>query len=140
MKYLIAVILTLTCVFANADTLYTGAWSKHIDDDPLVNNNTHALIAYEHRNIVVGYYDNSYSEDTVFTLYQYNVATYGNIDLNVGVGISYGYSKCAYSKSDNNPREVCLIAVPEIVYTKYKVQPAILLLGNAVAISIKWEL
>lgn len=141
MKMLIVLMLSLICVNASADSLYTGAWSTHINPHEDVNNEKHNLIAYEHSNIVVGYFKNSFSYDSAILLYQYPVKTYGNIDINVGFGATYGYRECPYSEDPESTKaKVCIAVVPEIVYTKYKVQPAVLILGNAIAFSIKWEI
>jgi hypothetical protein len=119
--------------------LYTGAWSYHINPAEGVNNETHNLIAYETHNYIVGAFKNSFSDPTVIAGKRFELFESGDFKAGLYAGVTYGYHGCQQTE-DTGKKAVCLAAVPEISYTKYSVQPTIMILGNAVAFSIKWDL
>lgn len=144
MKSLIAFVVLLLSFTASADALYTGAWSYHIDPAPTVNNETHYLLAYEHEGYILGGFKNSFSDPTAVIGKRFELFEAGDFKGGIYLGATYGYYGCTPERGrpthPNNDRQACLAAVPEISYTKYKVQPTVMLLGNAIAFSIKWDI
>jgi hypothetical protein len=143
MKIIAAFILAIASVAAQADSLYTGAWSYHINPAESVNNETHNLLAYETHGYIVGAFKNSFSDPTVVVGKRFELFEAGNFKSGIYVGATYGYYSCTPERGQvegSRDRKVCFAAVPEISYTKYSVQPTVMLLGNAVAFSIKWDL
>jgi len=148
MKSLLSILLVLVSFSSNADSLYTGAWSEHFMGAKVeeggavlsVSNSTHNLLAYEHNNIIIGYFKNSYGTDTVVVGYKFNLLEVGDFKASVYTGVDYGYYSCGGIAAQDASHKVCLAVVPEISYTKYKLQPTILMLGGAVAFSLKWDI
>ncbi len=144
MKIKIALFILTACALefvsqiAAADALYVGAWSVHIDAAENVNNGDHRLLAYERNGYIVGYFKNSFSEDTGFVAKRFELFERGNWKAAVYVGVDYGYNGCEQSK-DTGKNSVCPLVVPELAYTKHKTQIVVSLLGNAIAIGPKWE-
>lgn len=140
--------LILTCALldliqtkALADALYVGAWSKHINPSPMVNNESHNLVAVEYKSYLVTAFKNSFSHDTVAVAKRYELFQRGHFKAGIYLGASYGYKgTCeATDGPTSNERVVCPLVVPDIVYTRYKTQIAVSLMGNAIAIGPKWE-
>lgn len=124
-----------TCQPANAQThLYAGAWSKHLltDDDY---NETHNLAAVEHKRAFSGYFKNSYDRDSFAVGYSAIEGRSGDFEAKLILGAVYGYTTC-YG-DDSGPKRVCPLAVPMVSYTKYRVQPTLMLMGEAVAFSVR---
>lgn len=133
-KFLTAMLLVLLSSLSVADSLYIGGKSIHWVGDYDYNSD-HNTVAYEHGGYVLGYFKNSYHQDTVFTSKVFKITEMGYFDLNLHAGLSYGYSKCLFVKEDyyiDDPAKVCPAIVPELVYTRYKVQPTLMLMGGLV--------
>lgn len=140
-KYLLMLFIVIASGNVFANSLYTGAWSTHTaTNEDAIQNSNHRLLAYEYNNIVIGYFRNTDDNDTAVLVYQFNVMNYGNIEFNLGVGINYGYYRCPYQKERHYDQQVCPMLLPEITYTKYKLQPTLILKEDAITISFKWNL
>jgi hypothetical protein len=131
-------LIVLVCAHscARADYLYTGAVSEHLIAGEF--NESHDLLAYRHERFTLGYFKNSYYEPTGVFTYAYKLGDYQDFELNINAGVTYGYRKC-YGY-EQGPKVVCPYIGPELVYTKYKLQPVITYLGQAVVFSLRWEL
>lgn len=123
---------------AEAETaLYAGAWSDH----PFSNheyNEDHRLIAFEHNQVFAGYFRNSYGEDSFATGYRFKRA-YGDWEVGLLAGASYGYRSCIKGWEDQ-PRRYCPLIAPMVSYTKHRLQPTLVIMGPAVALSFRIEL
>lgn len=113
--------------------LYAGAWSKHFGDKEY--NEEHKLIAIEHENVMAGYFVNSYSEDSFALAYNFR-HSYGDLDAGVMAGAVFGYRHCLKGWADRN-RRTCPMLAPYVSLDAGPVNPTVLLLGNAVAISVR---
>lgn len=140
--------LILTCAFldliqakALADAIYVGAWSKHINPSDQVNNENHKMIAVEYKGYLVSSFENSFGNHTVALGKRFELFETENFKGAVYIGATYGYQgSCDQrSKKRSNKSVVCPLVVPEIVYTKYKTQIAVSLMGNAIAMGPRWE-
>lgn len=127
--------------------LYTGGWSHHLTDYEVTDseyddfNEKHDLVGIEYDGWLVAYYNNSFHKDSYVLAKNVFQRTYGDFDLSVYAGAVYGYASCVGEKKPpHGESKTCAMIAPAVTYTKYKVQPSILLLGNAVALSIRWEL
>lgn len=121
---------------SHADSVYVGAWSKHLDGGDY--NETHELIAVERRDWIAGTLINSFGDRTYMFGKGWDLATTEDWNFRVYAGASYGYRACDGSEQGEDPK-VCPAIVPELSYTKHRVQPAIMLFGGAVALSVKFE-
>jgi len=140
--------LVLTCLLldvisfqAQADSISLGAWSKHINPGPEVNNETHELIAIEYHGYAVWHFKNSFSRETFAVAKYYDLFEKGYFKGGLYVGMTYGY-RGACDKAGghlSDPKVFCPMVVPEITYTKYKTQITVGLMVNAIAIGPKWE-
>lgn len=122
---------------AKAETaVYLGAWSKHVVTNGNYNE-THDLIAVEHDKILAARFVNSYSRETYALAYGWH-KRWGDFRGSIYAGGMMGYRSC-YG-DDGDYAMLCPMVVPAVSYTKYRVQPTVLLLGEAVAISFRVEL
>ena len=140
MKILLTALLLILTHNSFADGLYTGAWSYHLHQDkwrevgwPL--NQTHNLIAYQHDKYLVGYYKNSFGDDTYMIDIDVYSKQFHDIKFTLYAGASYGYRFCAFEEADFSERKACPHAFPEFKYTKFKTQPAFLIMPCCIAIS-----
>lgn len=141
MKY-ITLLLIILPPLCKADSLYTGAWSYHAWDAKYVSNYEHNLIAYEYKGIVLGEFKNSYDDDTILLVKQFEFYSENNVKFSIDVGITHGYKDCVHVEGpeENDKGVSCFAAAAELSYTKYKIQPTIMVLGNATVVTIKWEI
>lgn len=128
-------LVVLAAAEAQADSLYTGAWSTHLSSGEY--NEQHDLIAYERDRYILGYFKNSYNDDTIFIAKHWYKDLH---DLRVGVygGVMYGYRDCLRGGADRGKR-VCPMIAPAISLRTTQPSPTLFLLGTAVAISVRWD-
>ena len=135
----LVLILAVYASNAKAETyVYAGAWSQHFGTDQTYNER-HDLLAVEHKGIMAGYFKNSYSHDTVFAGYRFT-RQWGDFEGGLLVGAMRGYNDCIKGNVPGESTKVCPMAAPSITYTAHKVQPSVLFLGNAVAISFRIDI
>lgn len=139
MKKAIFTLLMLVTLQASADYVYLGAWSKHFDYVKATNE-THNLVAYERNNWLVGYYNNSYDDDTVMAGYKFKRQLGENWQASVAVGVSYGYRACMEKSDGLEDKRVCPAFFPELTYTKYRLQPSFIMMGDGVAVALRFKL
>jgi hypothetical protein len=117
---------------AKAETnVFVGAWSKHLISKDL--NEEHRLFAVEHNNWFAGTFTNSYDRESYAVAHKFKW-TYGELEGGVYVGAVRGYTRC-WGDDDSNT-DTCPLAVPYIAYDA-PVAPQIMLIGEAVAVSIR---
>lgn len=122
---------------AKAETaIWAGAWSKHVitDDDYT---SSHDLVAVEHKSVLAARYRNSYGRESYAIGYGANTS-YGDLRLSGYVGATTGYTKCW--GNDDSSGNVCPMFVGAAHYTRYRVQPGLLLFGEALALTVRVEL
>ena len=129
--------LLFVCQLSFADSIYIGGFSEHLGTHMKVTNNVHHLVAIEHETLFVGVYKNSYDDWTTVVAKRLEFMESPNWKAAVNVGIVHGYHKCFRVKSTY--KITCVAAIPELTYTKYKVQPTLVLLGDAVGLTFKVE-
>lgn len=148
MLFSIAFVILCACIQeSKADSIHLGAWSYHINPVVGVNNERHDLIAYEHNSYVIAVFKNSFGDRTYGVGKEFELFEYNNIKGSVLVGLDYGYKECIakkqtaeqYKYHSRGDAQVCFLAVPSIQYTKYKLQPTISLMGDAVTLGTKWD-
>lgn len=134
MKKLAALILL--SFSAQADYIYMGGWSHHLTSGEY--NEEHHFHAYQKDDWLIGGFVNSFDD---YTLIAGKSFSWQNEPKSLEVGfvaaLSYGY-KHEYVKLSING--FLPVLVPYITYTEYKIQPSLLLLGNAVALTFRIEL
>lgn len=139
--WLLSAFVLLAAIYsanAKAETyVYAGAWSDHPFSENDYNER-HDLLGVEHKGVIAGYFRNSYSEDSFVTGYRFKRA-YGDLEASLIVGATYGYRHCVKGYADRSKR-VCPVAVPMVTYTKYQVEPSLMVLGSAVAVGFSFKL
>lgn len=124
--------LSTNCFAAN---LFVGGWSSHLSGGDY--NETHNLIAVECKSIVIGRFDNSFNDNTVFAGKKFYQETeyfeYGLIG-----GVMYGYDREDSPLFNFNGFQPMI--VPYVTIGDYAARPTILLLGSAVAITFRIDL
>lgn len=128
--------LALLAHDAKADTaVHLGAYSYHVATGYKTDyNSNHELTAIEHDGWLAGRFKNSYSRETQIAAKLYS-RQWGNWRGTVGIGLSRGYRSCF--GDDGDRAVVCPIAFPSLHYTRWRVQPGIVVFGEAVAISAR---
>jgi hypothetical protein len=152
MKYITVFLMLLFSSVAYCDSLYTGAWSVHfagqyreeVNGDITtwaeVSNSKHNLIAYETNSYIIGHFKNSFDESTFVVGKRFQIMENEVWNAGIYVGATYGYKGCTNVPAADAKAKVCAAIVPELVYTKYKMQPTVMLLGGALAVGIKWDI
>lgn len=122
--------------------LYTGAWSYHLNDPKRdEKNETHYLLAYNKTGVLVGTFKNSYYDQALLIGREINTWQYKDIQAGIYGGVVLGYWQCFGGKEEGDQmRNICPAIIPEIAYTKYKVQPSFMLLGKAAVFTIRWRI
>lgn len=129
-------LLLLLSFSVQADYLYLGGWSSHLTDGEY--NETHHFHAYEKDSWLIGDFVNSFNDYTLLAGKKYSWKNDSeSIEWGFLVGMTYGYSNDDVAISIDGFMPAL---VPYVSYTEYKVQPALLLLGNAVALTFRVEL
>jgi hypothetical protein len=149
MKILLTALLLIIAHNSFADGLYIGAWSYHPNrddwrDDGWELNENNQLIAYRHGKYTGGHFYNSFGDSTVFVsvelaskqIYDFKATLYG--------GATHGYPYCgnrSKPKNANYKAQTCGALMPEIRYTRYRLQPAFFLMErNIVALGLFWDI
>ena len=136
---LIALLLTPKTAHADSGTYtWTGAWSRHIGGSGDLNE-SHRLLAVEHRDWIGGYFRTSFDDDAAFVGRKFNRSVTEHIEASALVGINWGYrSSCTNSDFDGKKR-VCPMFVPAVTYTGYRLKPSFMAIGDAATVSVRWE-
>ena len=124
---------------AQAETsIHAGALSYHVVTGHKVDyNSNHKLLAVEHNGFLVGRFSNSYDRTTAIAAYGWS-KQWGNWRGAVYVGAVRGYRSC-YG-DDGDKAVVCPVAFPSLHYTAWRVQPGVLVMGEAVALTVRIKL
>ena len=132
------VILGAALSISNAEaetSIHAGGLSYHVVTGRDVDyNSNHKLLAVEHNGFLVGRFSNSYDRTTAIAAYGWS-KQWGNWRGAVYVGATRGYRSC-YG-DDGDKAIVCPVAFPSLHYTAWKVQPGVLVLGEAVALTVR---
>lgn len=134
----IAAILMLTATTALADVeLYAGAWSDHLFST-YDYNETHNLAAIEVDDWFVGYFRNSYDEDAFTAAYHWKINPIEDVEIGVLGGGVYGYRDC-FEGWAYNGRKLCPMLAPTMTWVEYNLQPVLYILGQAVAVGLRYQ-
>lgn len=140
-KAFLTLVVLLSCfVLASkikADSIYIGGWSTHIASPDSQYNQSHDLIAYEHNSYLVGRFKNSYSRTSYVAAKGWHEQS-GYLRLSLFVGGVYGYRSC-YGDEGTEAR-LCPMLAPSATYTRWRVQPAVFLFGEALVLSARVEI
>lgn len=133
----LVLILAVYASNAKAETnLFVGAWSEHlISGDNL--NEQHDLIAVEHNQWFAGRFINSYERETFAVAHKFKWS-YGNLEGGVYVGAMRGYRSCYGDKGDS--AKICPMVAPYLTWDAGPVNPQLFLMGEALAVSIRFSL
>jgi hypothetical protein len=135
---ILATLLAFSAPAMAETAIHAGGYSYHVATGHKNDyNDWHRLAAFEHGSVMAGYFRNSYDRDTFLAAYGWS-HQWGNFRGAVHVGASYGYRSC-YGDEGNTGR-VCPVAFPSLYYTRYAVQPGVVVFGEAVAVTVRWEL
>lgn len=137
MKQLFIAFLLTVSLSTHADTyLYTGAWSKHVFTSSSDKNETHALVAIEKDGWMFGRFDNSYYRETWFVTKNLT-RKFEDVEYGLMLGAMRGYEELFGVKG--NDWKVWPLIAPKVSYTKFPVQPTVIVLGEAVALTVRFE-
>ena len=135
------VLLCAALSVSNAEaeaSIHLGGWSKHLvtgnDNDYT---SSHDLFAVEVGPVLVARFRNSYGRESYAAGYGFS-KTWGDWEGSVYMGAVRGY-RGYYGDTENNTKTLPMV-LPSIRYTKFRVQPGLLLLGEALVFEIGIEL
>ncbi len=130
--------LLFLSVASNAETrLHVGAWSTHLFNRDGMNE-THDLVAIEHRQVMVGTFSNSYGEESWFGGYRLSRSE-GHFQVSAIPGLVYGYRDC-FMRDNQGKRRWCPSLILAATWTQYRVEPSLMLNGGMVAgsFALRW--
>lgn len=136
---LIAAILMAYCNNARAGiALHGGGWSYHVATGHKQDyTSSHDLIGVEAGPAIVATFRNSYGRRSYLAGYGWS-KQWGDWRGSVYVGAVHGYRSCYGDEGDK--ARVCPMAFPALHYTRYRVQPGVLLFGEALALTVRVDL
>jgi len=146
LAWLVLVVLG-SCQPVAADGIYTGMWSWHTPaykqeaaSHGNVINGNHHLIAVETDGWILGEYENSFSVESQLFAKRFPLLTASHWQLSVIGGAVHGYYYCEGEAWNNKEKKTCPAAIPELRYTRFKLQPAVMVFAGGVAVALRWEL
>lgn len=124
---------------SRADTaVHLGGYSHHVATGSEYDyNSNHQLTAIEYGSFMAGRFKNSYGRETQIIAYGWS-EQWGDWRGSVHVGLTRGYRSCYGDRGDK--ARICPVAFPALYYTKYRMQPGVLLFGEAIALAVRIEL
>lgn len=113
--------------------LHGGGWSTHLltDNDYT---SSHDLIGVEAGPVLVATFRNSYGRRSYLAGYGWD-KQWGDVRGSVHLGAVHGYRSCYGDRGDK--AQLCPAIVPALHYTRYRVQPGVVLFGEALAITVR---
>ena len=137
--------LTSLAISAQADSVFYGGYTYHLKDikdydgsvvpDNEVNN-TNDLVGVEYKGYSISHFTNSYNDSSFAVSKEVLKWSVGDVELDLHAAIYTGYNVCTIAKIKD---KVCFAVVPEIKYTKYDIQPSVVILGSAVSLMFHYE-
>lgn len=137
--YTIGLALIASCSVTHADSIRLGGWSRHFNNT-YDYNETHNTVIYEEEKYgySVGYFYNSYRDDTYFVAKQWRGRLDSNLEWRFSLAAAHGYRSCTLNSADGDKRW-CLIPYPEVRITAWKLNPSFIFLGNGAALTLGFQ-
>lgn len=141
---LTAIILLACCAQVRAQSLYAGAWSDHLNPNSEATNETHYLLGYEQRGYLLGLLVNSFEDPTLMFGKGFDLMDNRLLRARVYLGGTYGYYECYKGPRGQGTaiedRSLCPAVVPEISAQFLPGNPSVSLLGDAVALTFRFDI
>ena len=120
-------------------SVHGGGYSKHIIKY-YVTNESHDLAAIQLDSYVVGRFNNSYGRETWFSAYEWSKQLGTDVEAYVWAGITRGYSHCIKGSDydGTGSSKLCPMIAPGLRYTRWALQPSLILVGYAVALEARY--
>lgn len=124
--------------------VYLGAWSKHVGKHRQDKNETHNFIAVEYEGWLLGHMKNSFNEDTWVLAKDWTLGGLGDFGFGLLGGITHGYSENSVGKFEwMNWNKWMFMVAPYLEVNHFKesygVSPRVVLFGNAVVVTLRYE-
>jgi hypothetical protein len=107
-------------------------------------NEDHNLIGIQYGSYMVGWFKNSFGDDSAIVARDFDLTSFGGIDLGITAGATYGYTDCKVEQyyDSKASKKVCPHAALNFIYTDYKIQPVISvdLTGSVVSLELRYKL
>lgn len=136
MKKLVLAAMLAASFSANADNIYFGGLTYHLDRDKDYNEINPALIYENKDGWTFGAFENSYYNTTVVAGRQFSTE---RDDIRIGalVGLFKGYTQDQLIGLCSG--NICFTAAPMLTYTKYDIQPTIVYGGTFFSLMIGYK-
>lgn len=140
-----AVVFTLWAIPAPAwgDELraYGGGYSKHLVTGGDSYNESHDLFAVQYGPAVAGRFNNSHGRESYFAAYEWNwrpVDSLPDLQTFAWAGVVHGYASCTFDGGKGNGR-LCALAVGGVRYTRWRLEPVFMMVGEAATVAAAWR-
>lgn len=141
MKFIVFIFIVLisSCQTSPAyaeTSLLLGGWSHHFIEK--AENENHRLVAIDSAPIIIGYFRNSFNNDSVFAAYSHHVKFYSKVSGFAYLGAVRGYEECFGDSSEHdNKKLACPFAAIGVKYsTDYNIDPQVMLLGTVAVLTL----
>ena len=136
--FIILFIFVASCNYqpAFADTnLLLGAWSHHFDKE--AENESHDLVAITHSYYMLGYYKNSYDNDSIIAAFNLESEPSSNFSVFSYLGLVRGYETCYGDRARSDTKVLaCPYAVVGVKYhTGLGINPQFMLSGTVTVVT-----
>lgn len=112
-----------------------GEWKHPMITERREFNESNDLLAIEYKNVFVGYFRNSFDDDTFALGYRFSHKIGKHWEASLVAGATYGYRDCTSSWDQFESKKVCPALSPMLSYTKYKLKPTVAVIGEAVSLT-----
>lgn len=141
----IMLIASCSVLESRANGVYVGGWSKHVNQKAWERagykiNQQQNMIAVEFGGNIAGKYTNTFGKETFLAAHRFDLFALDDIKLSVLAGATYGYTFCNTPDKMATGKKLCPAVTPELRYTRYKIQPAIIAIHEGVALLVRVEL
>jgi len=125
---------------AVADTarVHFGGWSHHVMADGQFNED-HRMAAGQYGPYVAGRFVNSYNRESWFGAYEWTWHPWPEVETFLWSGVVRGYTDCTFNDAGRGQSQVCPFGVAGVRWTRYKLEPQALVVGNALVAAASWR-
>jgi hypothetical protein len=135
-KYLLLALLLIPS-YTMADALYLGGVAYHWIENKKATNDENYFIGVEHDTFVYAFYKNSYGQWNTILAKRLEFLEGPNFKGAINAGINHGYYDCL--RVHTVYKTTCPMVGFEVSYTKYEIQPTLVLEWGVAAIIFRRE-
>lgn len=139
-RWVVAALLAVVCTTTQAEQRISfGGWSHHLFTS-VDYHETHNLLVYEKDDLFGGRFTNSFNEESYIlgkVVWKKDLTRYWEAYLIAGM--IYGYRDCFEPVEDTTSKNVCPALIPGTRYKRWRLEPDLKLVANAVEFNLNWR-